>query len=253
MSKTKSLRQSLPVSVVLLVHNEAEIIERVIRDFSEKLTNAVPGSELIVAEDGSTDGTKEILARLVQELPELRWEEGKERLGYVRAFKRALQLPKNELVLFCDSSGKHDPDDFWKMLPLMKDHDLVIGYKEDRADPLYRVVMSRVFNFTVNQYFSTSFRDINCPLRLFKKSVFSKVAAQEWREKALVNFEFTLRFVYSGYKVAQVPVKHFKRVNGPSRGLPLNKIPKVVLNLARTFPLLKNDLNQNTNSNRVVQ
>lgn len=54
---------SVPVSVVLLVHNEAEIIEKVIRDFDQKILQKVPNSELIVAEDGSTDGTKEILAR----------------------------------------------------------------------------------------------------------------------------------------------------------------------------------------------
>lgn len=153
-----------------------------------------------------------------------------------------MALPKNELVLFCDSSGKHDPDDFWKMVPLMKKYDLVIGYKEHRADPVYRVVMSKVFNTAVNKYFGTEFHDINCPLRLFKKSKFQEVAGQQWREKALVNFEFTLRFLGKGFPVTEIPVQHFARENGESRGLPLKKIPKVAWNVLKTFPVLKNDL-----------
>src|SRR5947208_7869634 len=154
-----------PVSVVLLAHNEAEVIESVIRGFHEKIICKLPGSEIIVAEDGSTDGTKEILARLVQTLPGLRWEEGKEKRGYVNAFKKAMALPTNDLVVFCDCSGKHDPDDVWPMYRMMDTHDMVLGYKVHRADPLYRNVMSAVFNWLVNRYFAVGFKDIDCPLR----------------------------------------------------------------------------------------
>lgn len=233
-----------PVSVVLLAYNEVEIIETVVRDFYTKVVSKIPGSELIVAEDGSTDGTKEVLERLQSELPQLRIEEGKERLGYVNAFKRAMSLPKTELILFCDCSGKHDPDDFWKMYPLMDTSDLVVGYKINRADPLYRIITTRAFNAAVNTYFGLDFKDINCPFRLFKKSAFLKVSALPWKEKALVNFEMTLRFFYSGFHVKQIPVKHFPRANGESRGLPANKIPKVVKNVIKNFPELKRELKQ---------
>jgi len=228
-----------PVSIVLLAHNEAEVIEGTVRGFHEAIVSRLPGSEIIVAEDGSTDGTKEILARLLKELPELRWEEGKERRGYVNAFKQAMHFPKNELILFCDCSGKHDPNDFWKFYPEMNTCDLVIGYKENRADPIYRVIMSRVFNGLMNFYFGVRFKDINCPFRLFKKSAFLAVSKEEWIEKALVNFELTLRFVYRGYKVKELPVAHFKRKNGESRGLPLSKIPRVILNLFKNLTLMK--------------
>src|SRR3954447_24678871 len=143
----------VPVSVVLLAHNEAEVIESVIRGFYDKVVSQLPGSEIIIAEDGSTDGTKEILARLVAELPALRWEEGKEKRGYVNAFKKAMTVPANELIVFCDCSGKHDPDDVWQMYDMMRNHDMVLGYKVNRADPMYRNVISSVFNTLVNWYF----------------------------------------------------------------------------------------------------
>ena len=49
-----------PISIVILAHNEVEIIETVISEFYNKIIKKLPGSELIIAEDGSTDGTKEI-------------------------------------------------------------------------------------------------------------------------------------------------------------------------------------------------
>jgi len=233
-----------PVSVVLLAHNEAQVIESVVRGFYDKVVSRLPGSEIIVAEDGSTDGTKEILARLVATLPNLRWEEGKEKRGYVNAFKKAMSLPVNELVVFCDSSGKHDPDDVWPMYEMMSDHDMVLGYKVNRADPFYRNAMSAVFNRLVNAYFSVGFKDIDCPLRVFKKSAFLDIAAMQWHERALINFELTLRFHYRGYKVAQVPVRHFARQFGESRGLPLKKIPRVIVNTLRNFSAIKRDMTQ---------
>src|SRR5579862_485838 len=174
-----------PLSIVLLAHNEAEVIESVVRGFHEVVVSKLPGSEIIVAEDGSTDGTKEILARLVSTLPNVRWEEGRERRGYVNAFKAAMSLPVNELVVFCDSSGKHDPHDVWRMYPLMTDHDMVLGYKVNRADPVYRNVMSAVFNWIVNKYFDVGFKDIDCPLRIFRRSAFADIASMRWHERAL--------------------------------------------------------------------
>jgi glycosyltransferase involved in cell wall biosynthesis len=224
------------------VHNEAEVIEGVIREFHEKVISKIPGSEIVVAEDGSKDGTKEILHRLCNEVPELRLEEGRDKRGYVKAFRDAMQHPKNDLILFCDASGKHDPDDFWVMYEQIGDYDMIIGYKVNRQDPFYRIVLTKVFNFCVNRYFSVSFRDIDCPLRLFRKEAFRKVEEVPWIQTSLINFEITLRMVKGGFRVKEVPVKHFARRNGPSRGLPAKTIPKVVLETLRNFPAIRRSI-----------
>ena len=52
-----------PVSIVMLVYNEAEVVEHVVRGFHDEVVRLLPGSEFIVAEDGSRDGTTEILER----------------------------------------------------------------------------------------------------------------------------------------------------------------------------------------------
>ena len=97
----------VPVSVIINVFNEAGTIEREIRGVRPKSCGKLPGSELIVAEDGSTDGTKEILARLKSELGIIH-STSAERKGYARAFRDAVALAKNPFVFFSDTGGKRE-------------------------------------------------------------------------------------------------------------------------------------------------
>ncbi len=231
-----------PVSALLLVYNEAEVIEDVVRDIHREVVAKIPGSELVIAEDGSTDGTKEILARVVPALPGARLVQGTERKGYTRAYKDALRACRHGLIFFSDSSGKHDAADFWKLAPLIADADMVIGCKADRRDPLYRVAMSRVFNFLVSRYFGHRFRDINSGFRLMRREAIAPVLEDDWRMKHLINFEFTLRVLGRGARIAEVPVRHSRRKHGPSRGLPLKKIPEAISMALRAFPALRKEL-----------
>lgn len=231
-----------PVSALLLVYNEAEVIEEVVRDIHREVVARIPGSELVIAEDGSTDGTKEILARVVPVLAGARLVQGAERKGYTRAYKDALRACRRGLIFFSDSSGKHDAKDFWKLAARIGDADMVIGCKADRRDPLYRVAMSRVFNFLVSRYFGHRFRDINSGFRLMRRKAIARVLEEDWRMKHLINFEFTLRVLGHGFRVEEVPVRHSPRRHGPSRGLPMKKIPGAICMALRAFPKLKREI-----------
>jgi glycosyltransferase involved in cell wall biosynthesis len=231
-----------PVSASILVYNEADVIEDVVHGIYREVVQKIAGSELVIAEDGSTDGTKEILARIVPEMPGTRLVQGKERKGYTKAYKDVLSLCRNELVFFSDSSGKHDPRDFWKLAELIEDYDMVIGYKIGRSDPFYRIVLSRVFNLLVSCYFGHRFTDINSGFRLMRKKALLRVLDEEWYMKHLINFEFTLRAISHGCRVAEVPVSHSRRLHGESRGLPLRKIPEAIIMALRAFPKLKREM-----------
>ena len=236
------MRSVQPVSVLLLVYSEAEVIEDVARGIYREVVAKIPGSELVIAEDGSTDGTKEILGRIVPEMPGTRLVQGEARKGYTRAYKDALGLCTHELIFFSDSSGKHDPRDFWKLAEKIDECDMVIGCKAERQDRFYRVLMSRVFNFLVSHYFGYHFRDINSGFRLMKRRAIQKVLGEEWHMKHLINFEFTLRLLAHGFRVVEVPVTHRPRAHGASRGLPCRKIPGAIMMALCTFPKLKREL-----------
>jgi glycosyltransferase involved in cell wall biosynthesis len=229
------------VSIISLVYNEAAVIEEVIRSLQAEVCSRLSVSELVVAEDGSWDGTKEILNRLAEEIP-MRLISGEQRKGYIQAYRDALGLARHDWIFFTDSGGKHDPEDFWKLYEHAPRYDLIQGYKVNRQDEFYRILLTRVFNRLLNGYFGVSFRDIDCGFRLFSRTLALDLQRQDWIFHDLINSELTLRAVYSGYKVKEVPVSHFARKSGPSRGLPPGKIPGVVLRTLANLPRLKRSL-----------
>lgn len=229
-----------PISLIMLVHNEADTIESVIKEYYEKVISKIPGSEFIVAEDGSTDNTKEILKKLASVLP-LRLEMKDERKGYARAFRDALSLPKNNIIFLSDSGGKHDPADFWKLYEKIKNSDMVIGVKTNREDSLFRKLLTRGYNLIVNLYFGADFKDIDSGFRLIWKKAIREVLSVPWIFPELVSSEISLRIQKKGFKIDQVPVSYRARI-GPSRGLPLKKIPSAVWQVLLKFSALKKEI-----------
>ena len=87
------MKINTPVSVVINVYNESETIESEIRNIHDVIVSKIPGSEFIVAEDGSNDGTKEIISLLVKELGIIH-STSEERKGYKKALKDAFLIAK---------------------------------------------------------------------------------------------------------------------------------------------------------------
>jgi len=226
-----------PVSVIINVFNEAGTIEQEIREIHAEVIQKLPGSELIVAEDGSTDGTKEILARLKSELGIIH-STGAERKGYAKAFRDAVALVKNPYVFFSDTGGKQDFADFWKLYPFCENFGIVSGYRTARRDQLYRRLMTWTYNFLLRVYFHVHFRDADAGFRIYQISVIRKIVNETWVNRHLISSELALRAVYSGFEVKEVPVLYRQRA-GVSRGLPPGKIPKVIVSVLKNFSQLK--------------
>ena len=226
-----------PVSVIINVFNEGGTIEQEIREIHTEIIQKLPGSELIVAEDGSTDGTKEILARLKTELGIIH-STSVERKGYAKAFRDAVALAKNPHVFFSDTGGKQDFADFWKLYPHCDQYGIVSGYRTARRDQLYRRLMTWTYNFLLRIYFHVHFRDADAGFRIYQIAVIRKIVNEAWVNRHLISSELALRAVYSGFEVKEVPVLYRQRA-GPSRGLPTAKIPKVIVSVLNNFSQLK--------------
>lgn len=229
-----------PISLVMLVYNEAGTIEKVIREYYDQVVKRIPGSEYIIAEDGSTDGTKEILARLAKETP-LRLVQGRERKGYAQAFRNALSLPRNDIIFLSDSGGKNDPSDFWKLYERIDAADMVIGVRSGRQDSWFRKILTWGYNQIINLYFSSDLKDIDSGFRLVKKKAVQETLKQNWIFPELISSEFTLRIRAKGFRIEEVPITYRSR-EGRSRGLPLKKIPAAIWRVISKFPILKKEL-----------
>lgn len=236
-----SVVKTEPVSIILIAYNEAATIEREVRAFY-RIAEKIPGSELIVTEDGSTDGTSEILRDLAAEIP-IKLVQGKERKGYIGALLDALKLPSREWICFCDTGAKFNPEDFWRLEKLRDRFDLIIGVKVKRGDQIYRRLMTWFFNVLVRLYFRVPSHDIDSGLRIFRRDLINKAVSSPLIFREMIATELTLKMLAQGARLGEVPVVYSRR-QGISRGMPPKKIPRVIIHVISSFPRLKKELSR---------
>ena len=213
------------ISIIILAYNTVKTIEKVVTDYY-KIAREIPGSEVIVAEDGSSDGTREVLIRLSKKIP-VRLILGQKRKGYGKAMKDAFERSKNDFIFFTDSDGEFYAEDFWK-LPYCEDYDIVIGYRT-RRKPAIRFLLSQVNNVFIGVLFGVWLRDSNCPFRIIKRGVMRRFI-DRISTAMHPNFELMILAKKYGYRIKEVPVRHILR---DSEFFSIHKIPKIVIKTIR--------------------
>lgn len=198
--------------MVFPVHNESFIIEQTLRNYIAELSGRVPDLEVIVAEDGSTDDTKVVLERLERELP-IRLYMSDERKGYQQAVIDAISHATREWVFVVDSDYQFAAIDFWGLERQRRTHDVVLGIKSPRRDPFYRVFLSWTYNVLLRRVFHVPYQDMDTGFRLFRRCL-SVELAPEIKHMSFFTAEFVIRAHYAGYRIAQVPVRHYARKIG---------------------------------------
>lgn len=229
---------SEPVSVIINVFNEIETIELEVREIHKVIVSTIPGSELIIAEDGSTDGTREVIEKLTKELSYVSHSTSTVRKGYTKAFRDAVGLAKNPWIFFSDTGGKNNFRDFYQLYDKRRGADLVIGTRHGRTDQLYRRTLTLAYNKLLQFYFGVRVTDADSGFRLYKTQLLQEVAKQQWVFKNLISSEIVIRFHYMNAVIIETPVLYRQR-SGISRGLPLKKIPSVIVDTLRKISQLK--------------
>lgn len=216
------------VAVLMPVHNEADIIGRVVLEFYKTISCRMP-VEIVLSEDGSTDGTREAIANLAKEMP-LKATLSPMRKGYARGIKDGLELVNAEYVLVTDSDGQLGAADFWKLWDLRAKFDIVSGYRINRVDSNFRRFMSDVFQRMNRSLLGLpKFRDVTSPYKLMKSEIARLVADGFRYMNESFWTEFTIRAVERGYSITETPVNHMIRKNGSTRVYKSSKIPGIVL------------------------
>lgn len=231
-----------PVSIVMPVCNEADIIEDVVEEWVAEVFHYLSeGSEILFDEAASTDGTKEILQRLQKKYPFIRVNSNPTKDGFAAAAKRLYQGARCPLIFFTDSDGQYAASEFWKLTPYIEDHDIVHGAKITRQDPMYRRIASAVFNHIVRFVSDVYISDINSAFRIVKKETRDAILPKLGAMPTLLNSEFLLRAAFENYEIKQVFICHRKRRHGKSRGLPATGFMNECIKAFRGVLILKSE------------
>jgi glycosyltransferase involved in cell wall biosynthesis len=213
------------LEILLPVHNEAESIELTIREIHAALSPQVP-LRFIICEDGSVDGTQEVLTRLGALLP-LKLIMSEERKGYARAVIDGMKSLEAEYLLCLDSDGQCNPGDFGKFWEARDRQDVAIGWRVKRADSLLRRIRSRAFSLVYQLFYHVPVHDPSCPFVLARKQVIASVVSELGEMKQGFWWEFTARVYRRGFSVREIPVNHRERTAGQTQVYQPSRLPGI--------------------------
>jgi dolichol-phosphate mannosyltransferase len=224
------------LDVLLPVHNEAESIAGTIRELYDALAPRHP-LRFIVCEDGSVDGTKQVLTHLAQSYP-IQLLMSEQRKGYSRAVIDGMKVLEADYLLCLDSDGQCDPQDFGKFWDTRDQQDVAIGWRVERADSLLRRVLSGGFFRLYQLFFHVPVHDPSCPFVLAHKRVIESVVCDMGEMQQGFWWEFVARVHRHGFSVREIPVHHRSRSAGRTQVYRLGQLPSIAYHhLAALFKI----------------
>ena len=225
------------ISVVVPLHNEAGNVQPLVRRILESLTGSVQSIELILVDDGSTDGTWEHVLQAQQADARVRGIRHPVNLGQSAALFSGFRASEGSVIATLDGDLQNDPADLPRMLEELSRCDMVCGVRIARADGVLRRLSSRVARSARKLVLRVDYADSGCNLRVFKRRVL----------EALPAFKGVHRFIpilvnSAGAVVKEMPVSHHPRVAGRSNYGVWNRVGAGIFDLLMVAMLIRRQI-----------
>jgi dolichol-phosphate mannosyltransferase len=195
------------------VYNEQECIEGVLDELRATLDASLAGKyEVVLVNDGSSDGTADVLVHVRERWPELKVCALRSNSGQSAAFFAGFRRARAERIVTMDADGQNDPADIPKLLAELASCDCCCGYRADRQDTWSKRYGSKLANGIRNLVLKEDIIDTGCSLKAFRTELTRPLAA--WN--GMHRFYPSL-FGMQGARISQVPVNHRPRAAGTSK------------------------------------
>jgi dolichol-phosphate mannosyltransferase len=216
------------LSLVIPAYNEAAGIRQAVAEAEEALARLAGDYEILVVDDGSTDGTASLVAGAAGANPRVRLLRHPGNRGYGAALRTGFGAARFDRVAFTDADCQFHLDDLAPLLDLADRHAVAVGYRVDRQDPWRRRFFSWGYNTLVRALLGTRVRDCDCALKVFRKDALADLLPET--PGFFVNTEMLTRARQRGHDVAEVGVRHRPRLRGASK-VSLADIPRTLRTL----------------------
>lgn len=204
------------ISVFFPAYNDGGTIASMVICALLTLRELTDDFEIIVVNDGSQDYTPQVLDELAQVYDEVRVVHHPQNRGYGGALRTGFASATKELVFYTDGDAQYDARELKMLYPaLVEGVDMVNGFKISRSDPWYRMVIGRIYHWTVKLAFGLKVRDVDCDFRLMRRSIFDRV--QLHSDSGVICVEMMKKIQDAGFVIAEAPVHHFHRAYGRSQ------------------------------------
>lgn len=203
---------AIALSVVLPVYNEADSLPLLWEELVEVLPGLAESAEVIFVDDGSTDGSAEILARLAKEDGRVRLLRFEKNAGLSAAFYAGLQAARGRIIATMDSDLQSDPRDIGMLMEYLAKADAAVGWRHVRHDSWLKRLSSRIANGIRKAVTGDTVQDSACSLRVMRGECVMAVPPYT----GMHRFMPTLLKI-AGFRVVQVRVNHRPRRFGYSK------------------------------------
>lgn len=219
------------LSVVIPIYNEAESLSTLIETIATALVDNQLAYEIICVDDGSQDGSDQILRKLAEERQDLKGILLRRNYGQTPAMAAGFQYAQGEVIVTMDGDLQNDPIDIPLLLTkLAEGYDLVSGWRKNRQDAaLTRLLPSKIANWIIGRVTGVKLHDYGCSLKAYR----AELVADMNLYGELHRFLPALAYI-EGAKIAEIPVKHHPRRFGSSK-YGLGRTFRVLMDLLTVF------------------
>ena len=201
------------LSIVIPVYNEVESLDALLAEIDEVAREHKYDVDLIFVDDGSRDGSWEVIRRLAASDSRVRGIRFRRNFGKSAALSAGFRAARGELVMTLDADLQDDPHEIPRFLAAVdQDLDVISGWKKIRHDPWHKVMPSRVFNAMVSWLTGVHLHDHNCGMKCYRREVLGEVRLYG----ELHRFVPVLAHA-KGFRVGELVIQHRERKFGYSK------------------------------------
>lgn len=209
------MNETIDISVVIPLYNEADSIP-VLNSWIERVMDENNLTyEIIYVDDGSNDGSWNIIEQLREKNPRVGGIKFRRNYGKSPGLQCGFQRAQGDVVITMDADLQDSPDEIPELYRMIKEdgYDLVSGWKKKRYDPLSKTLPTKLFNATIRKFSGLHLHDFNCGLKSYKKEVIKSIEIYNDMHR---NIPYMAKI--AGYdKIGEKVVEHRARQYGSSK------------------------------------
>ena len=223
-------KKQYSISAFFPCYNDKGTIATMVLEVQSVFEKITADYEIIVIDDGSADGSRDLLLQLQHDVPQLRLIFHEKNKGYGGALRSGFKAATKDLIFYTDGDAQYDAKEFTLLLNKLTDEvDIVDGYKIKRSDPWHRVIIGYVYQFAMKIIFWLPVKDPDCDFRLLRRKIFDVIELKS--DTGTICVELVKKIQQAGFRFAEVGVHHYHRTYGKSQFFNFKRIFKTLWRL----------------------